>query len=177
MNTIPAQAGAPVQPTAENAQTRTPWPAAKDCPTSLPWSIKGRTHSSGKFIRIENAWGYQVTDVLDSNGWRCNELNAALIVESVNGYAALRAECDELAAQIERLTIRGAAYEEAYGIAYQATFQSHTGHWDKTGQHGAGCPECIRAHEARENCDKALRDGLAKLVDRAALAAIPKEPT
>ena len=80
----------------------------------------------------------------------------------------VNAERDALRADAERLRIRGEAYEAAYGIAYQATYQSHNGHWDKTMQGGSGCPECIRAREARENCDAALRDGLEKLVERAA---------
>lgn len=93
-----------------------------------------------------------------------------------SGPAALQEACDlsgrsttcELESAVVRLRIRCAAYENAYRIAYQATFQSHTGHWDKTGQGGRGCPECVRAREARENCDAALREGLAALIDRAA---------
>ena len=80
--------------------------------------------------------------------------------------AALTAERDALRADAERLRIRGAAYEAAYGIAYQATYQSHNGHWDRTMQGGIGCRECIRAREARENCDKALREGLEALAAR-----------
>ena len=83
--------------------------------------------------------------------------------------AALTAERDALRADAERLRIRGAAYEAAYGIAYQATYQSHNGHWDSTMQGGLGCRECIRAREARENCDKALREGLEALAARASL--------
>lgn len=85
-------------------------------------------------------------------------------------HGMVEALCDEVAdlrAQIDRITIRSTAYEDAYRIAYAATYQSHTGHWDSTGQHGRGCPECIRAREARENCDAALRDGLARLIDLA----------
>ena len=77
-------------------------------------------------------------------------------------------EIKELQAQVERLTIRGAAYERAFGIAYRATYQSHNGHWDRTMQGGTGCPECIRAREAREDCDAALREGLEQLAARAA---------
>jgi hypothetical protein len=80
----------------------------------------------------------------------------------------LRAERDALREDAERLRIRGAAYEVAYGIAYQATYQSHNGHWDSTMQGGLGCRECIKAREARENCDAALREGLERLVERAA---------
>lgn len=94
-----------------------------------------------------------------------NALRAAVAVPA-QGDDALDAR-----AEIERLKIRGEAYENAYRIAYQATYQSHSGHWDKTGQHGAGCPECIYAREARENCDAALQNGLQKLAERAALAS------
>jgi hypothetical protein len=95
--------------------------------------------------------------------------------------AAIGAPADdvaELRAQIERLTIRGEAYENAYRIAYQATYQSHSGHWDKTGGSGAGCPECIRAREARENCDAALKEGLTALAARAETqrSSRPSEP-
>jgi hypothetical protein len=89
--------------------------------------------------------------------------------------AALRAPkveapTSELLAQIERLKIRGEAYEKAYGVAYRATYQSHNGHWDSTMQGGAGCRECIAAREARAECDVILRDGLDKLAERAALS-------
>lgn len=87
--------------------------------------------------------------------------------ESVNSVLDLRRQLSEALRDVERLKIRGAAYEEAYRIAYQATYQSHSGHWDRTMRGGAGCPECIRAREARENCDKALHDGLQKLIDLA----------
>ena len=81
---------------------------------------------------------------------------------------ALQSRLEAAEAQVERLTIRGTAYENAYRIAYQATYQSHNGHWDATMQGGKGCRECIRAQEARENCDKELRDGLEALAARTA---------
>lgn len=110
----------------------------------------------------KQAWwaGYRVGKGLPADMPRSESIRAAL---SHTQRVAPSDEITELRAQIARLTIRNEAYENAYRIAYQATFQSHTGHWDATGQHGAGCPECIRAREARENCDKALRDGLEKL--------------
>jgi len=80
----------------------------------------------------------------------------------------LIAERDAAVADAERLRIRGAAYEEAYRIAYQATYQPHNGHWDSTMQGGDGCRECIKAREARQACDEALRTGLESLVERAA---------
>jgi hypothetical protein len=82
-------------------------------------------------------------------------------------WVAWKAALATQRAEIERLKIRCEAYENAYRIAYQATYQSHSGHWDATGQHGAGCPQCIRAREARSECDAALRDGLDKLIERA----------
>lgn len=88
--------------------------------------------------------------------------------EAADTIEALQAERDALLADAERLRIRGEAYETAYGIAYQATYQSHNGHWDATMRGGLGCRECIKAREARENCDAALRDGLEKLIERAA---------
>lgn len=88
----------------------------------------------------------------------------AVETDIVGRYRVERAKMQE---EIDRLKIRSEAYENAYRIAYQATYQSHSGHWDKTGQHGAGCPECIRAREARENCDAALREGLDELIERA----------
>ena len=42
----------------------------------------------------------------------------------------------------------------------EATFQSHSGHWDKTMQHGLGCEECIRAHKLREQADKMFHDAM-----------------
>lgn len=77
------------------------------------------------------------------------------------------AEIAKLTAENARLRIRGSAYEAAFGIAYQATYQSHNGHWDSTMRGGAGCRECIRAREARENCDAELRRGLEALAARA----------
>lgn len=49
------------------------------------------------------------------------------------------------------------ALEQALELYKQASYQSHTGHWDKTMQHGAGCPECIRARELREQAQQVLR--------------------
>lgn len=47
-------------------------------------------------------------------------------------------------------------YKQAYLIMREATYQSHNGHWDSTMQHGAGCPECIRARGLRAKADKIL---------------------
>ena len=80
---------------------------------------------------------------------------------------ALLAEVEALRADAERLRLRGEAYEAAFNIAYRATYQSHNGHWDRTMQGGAGCPECIKAREARAECDTVLREGLQRLADAA----------
>lgn len=47
-------------------------------------------------------------------------------------------------------------YKEACQLYREASIQSHNGHWDETMQHGAGCPECIRAGELRNRADKLL---------------------
>lgn len=70
----------------------------------------------------------------------------------------------------ERLKIRCETYTEAYGVALRATHQSHRGHWDEKGTHGANCPECIRAQEARDNCQAIIKRGLDRLIDAARAA-------
>jgi len=54
---------------------------------------------------------------------------------------------------IARLTARVRQLEEALKLYREASFQSHSGHWDKTGGSGTGCPECIRANGLREQAD------------------------
>jgi hypothetical protein len=48
--------------------------------------------------------------------------------------------------------------KKACELYKEASYQSHSGHWDSTGQHGAGCPECIRARELRDKADKILKN-------------------
>ncbi len=48
--------------------------------------------------------------------------------------------------------------EAAYAVAYEATYQGHSAHWDKQGTHGANCPACIEARKARKRCN-AILDG------------------
>ena len=110
---------------------------------------------------ILDRWNSPVWD------WHRQGHTGDLMEQLRNALDAQNAATEELLAQIKRLSIRNEAYENAYRIAYQATFQSHTGHWDATGQHGAGCSECIRAREARENCDKVLREGADALITAA----------
>lgn len=76
-------------------------------------------------------------------------------------------EAQDLQDQVNRLQITAETYQTAYARAFKATYQSHNGHWDHTGQHGAGCRECIHAAEARDECKRIISDGLAKLVERA----------
>ena len=66
--------------------------------------------------------------------------------------ASARERCAALAVQ------RASIFEEAYKIAYQATYQNHDGHWDHTMRGGAGCKECIKAREARNKCDALIND-------------------
>lgn len=116
-------------------------------------------------------WGYWREGYTPTTKLRVVSVEAALAYGEACALAARRlpagADETQLRAQLARSEIRGAAYEAAYAIAYHATFQSHSGHWDSTGQSGLGCPECIKAREAREHCDKALREGLQQLIDRA----------
>ena len=41
-------------------------------------------------------------------------------------------------------------------IYKSASYQGHNSHWDLTMSGGAGCPECIRARELREEADKLI---------------------
>ena len=40
-------------------------------------------------------------------------------------------------------------FRQAMAIYREASYQSHSGHWDATMRGGAGCPQCIRADELR----------------------------
>lgn len=78
-------------------------------------------------------------------------------IARVNAIAerdAARAECESLRAQL-------GTYIEVFQRAYKATYQSHTGHWDRQGTRGANCPECRRAQEAREDCQNIIKAKLA----------------
>ena len=44
-------------------------------------------------------------------------------------------------------------YEEAFSKMREASFQSHSGHWDMEGTGGKNCPECIRANKLRHEAD------------------------
>jgi hypothetical protein len=47
---------------------------------------------------------------------------------------------------------------KAYKLMRDATFQSHTGHWDSLGTHGVNCPECVRANKIREEADRLFEE-------------------
>lgn len=61
--------------------------------------------------------------------------------------AAQRATIQRQAEEIARL-------KEAMEIYKQATYQSHLCHWDNAGGSITGCPECIRAREARDQAQR-----------------------
>lgn len=68
----------------------------------------------------------------------------------------------EMTVALERLTevspAPGAvAMREAITLLRDASYQNHTGHFDKTGGSGSGCPECIRARDLRDKADAILR--------------------
>lgn len=44
--------------------------------------------------------------------------------------------------------------KEAFLIMKNASYQSHTGHWDIQGTHGANCPECLRANQLRKEASE-----------------------
>ena len=68
-----------------------------------------------------------------------DERNAAKEV-ILTHFAALREELAQVKEERGMLM-------SAMDLYKQASFQSHSGHWDKTGGSGAGCPACIRANE------------------------------
>ena len=44
--------------------------------------------------------------------------------------------------------------EAAFLKMKEASYQSHSGHWNREGTRGLNCPECIRANKLRkEACD------------------------
>ena len=52
-----------------------------------------------------------------------------------------------------------ARLREALELYKRASYQSHSGHWDKTGGGGAGCPACLEARDLRNQAEQALRGG------------------
>lgn len=47
---------------------------------------------------------------------------------------------------------------KAYKLMKEATFQSHIGHWDRTGESGKNCPECIKADNLRNEADRLFEE-------------------
>ena len=51
-----------------------------------------------------------------------------------------------------------ARLREALELYKRASYQSHTGHWDKTGGGGSGCPACLEARDLRNQAEQALKE-------------------
>lgn len=64
---------------------------------------------------------------------------------------------DQLVNEINRLSKICALLEDACAIYRQASIQAHSSHFDRTGQHGLGCEECIRADTLRDKADFILK--------------------
>lgn len=47
---------------------------------------------------------------------------------------------------------------KAYKMMKDASYQSHDGHWDYTGEHGKNCRECERANKLRNEADKLFEE-------------------
>lgn len=71
---------------------------------------------------------------------------------SADDYLALMDKHDRLLRIVQRMN-------EAIQLYRDASFQSHSDHWDTTRQGGKGCPECIRANKLRDAADK-IMDGV-----------------
>lgn len=80
-----------------------------------------------------------------------------------------------LACRAERAEAELAVAQEAFLIAYGATYQSHSGHWDMKGTSGANCPECIRARNERAKCDTLVPDIKRREIERRVNAATQEE--
>ena len=75
------------------------------------------------------------------------------------GRDKLRQMTNEIIRQDKELTVlreENRRLREVVVVLRKATYQSHNGHWDMTGGSGSGCPECIRAREARVEADRLL---------------------
>lgn len=66
-----------------------------------------------------------------------------------------RGKVEKLQADLDRVS-------EAMEIFKVASYQGHAAHWDLTMQHGAGCHECIRVRELREEAETILRPWRAR---------------
>ncbi len=68
-------------------------------------------------------------------------------------------------------------WREAFLLMKLASVQSHSGHWDWTGQHGAGCKECIRAMKQREEANAIADEADQIELDLGLSAFHPTAPT
>jgi hypothetical protein len=57
---------------------------------------------------------------------------------------------------------------EAYEIMREASFQSHSGHWDPQRTGGQNCPECIRSRTLREKADSLASAALKAVKEKRA---------
>ena len=90
-------------------------------------------------------------------------LNALSEMQQAAYYAVRRADLRKaedtilwLDRDTQALREENRRLREAVDILRKATYQSHNGHWDMTGGSGSGCPECMRAREARAEADEWL---------------------
>ena len=72
-------------------------------------------------------------------------------------FSSLQA-ADEAAKAIRQAIQEIKQLRLAAGILWWASYQSHNGHWDKTGGSGSGCPECQQAMKLRDRARKILGD-------------------
>ena len=68
----------------------------------------------------------------------------------------LNDEIDRLTKRVKELERHVATAVQAGNLYRQASYQSHSGHWDSTMQGGKGCPECIRANDLRKEADELM---------------------
>lgn len=64
---------------------------------------------------------------------------------------------EELWAKLDAALRQVTQLNKACDLYKEASYQSHSGHWDREGTGGRHCPECIRARELRDLADKARK--------------------
>ena len=62
---------------------------------------------------------------------------------------------------VELLVI--AKLKDAFQIMEAASYQSHSGHWDREGTRGRNCPECTRANRLRTEANNIFTAALELL--------------
>ena len=107
----------------------------------------------------------EIDGLMDNARHDCNTNRAvavdrilAIVAEDRDRWMRLAKKNDDyenaLQARAEKAEAREAALREALALAFakmtEASYQGHSSHWDSTMQHGAGCPECIRASRLRD---------------------------